>query len=135
MEHANKSQSDSVRLNNSNNKYNPHIRGSAGVINTLIVKPEGYYENWTTIWKVLNNIPDSTELSLQQKDEIIQGVDLCDIEEKQIAKFEIENFPTELSETLLVIRNLRNKQILSVKEIIKTLVAKNRLRYTRNPFN
>jgi len=134
MERTIKTQSDSVRLNNSNSVYNPHIRGSAGVVNTLIVKPEGYYENWTTIWKVLNGIQDSTELSLQQKNDIIQGVDLCEIEEKQIAKFEIENFHTELSETLLVIRNLRKTRVLSVKDIIKTLVAKNRLRYTRKSF-
>ena len=104
------------KCGNHTGKYNPDAPG--GTHNQILIVPKGYNEGWIKIWEIYNFIPSTEE----QKTEIINDVNNTQLEEKEIAKYMIETTSSEeLNNIISTIKKLKKREILPLKEIIKTL--------------
>ena len=108
-------------LDNPNGKFND-LGHSAGSVNAILMEPKGYIEGWIKIWKVLNGYKGDYILSEDKVIEITLGVREIPIEERQIAKHILQSEEISvITECLNVIRKLKNRRELTIKEIIGTL--------------
>lgn len=110
-----------VMCGNPTGKYNPDAPG--GTYNQILIVPEGYNEGWIKIWEILNFIPSKNKITEEQKIEIINDVNNTQLEEKEIAKYMIETTSSEELNNKIIstIKKLKKREILTLKEIIKTL--------------
>ena len=105
---------------NPKGKINPNA--PVGTYNQFLVVPKGYNEGWIKIWKILNLIPSKKKITEQQQEEIINDINNRVLEEIEIAKYMIDTTSSEeLSKIITTIKNLKKKEILTLKEIIKAL--------------
>ena len=109
-------------LDNPNGKFN-HQNGGAGSVNHFIIEPEGYIDGWLLIWKTLNGCEEII-LSEKEKMQFINDLRTTSIEDRQIAAQLILNEnSTKIDENLNTIRELKNRKLLTIKEIIGTVKA------------
>ena len=110
----------SWKSDNPTGEINPNI--PSGTYNQFLVVPKGYNERWIKIWKIFNFIPSKNQITEKQQQEIINDINNTVLEEIEIAKYLIDTTSSEeLSKIITTVKNLKKKEILTLKEIIKAL--------------
>ena len=115
------------KCGNPSGKWNKDSPG--GNHNWINIQPEGYYEGWIEIWKVLNDILPNDKITSEQERTIRNSIDKVGLEEKQIAKFVIAEYDTEtIKKSIMTIKEKKGLKILPINVLIQTLVILNRVK-------
>ena len=85
----------------------------------------GYTKHWFEIWEALNGFDDEIILSDKEKKQFIKDILSIPLEDREIAENLILNdeYLPAIEQKLNTIRELKNRKLLTIKEIIGTVKA------------